>query len=78
MCSLTKFELYLLRHEEERRRREEDMMRHREQLDVRRQPDGFKPTFMESVSTGNRLHILSDLLKISFSRVPDCDCGFMK
>ncbi|XP_016116850.1 paraspeckle component 1-like isoform X1 [Sinocyclocheilus grahami] len=24
------------------------MMRHREQLDVRRQPEGFKPSFMES------------------------------
>ncbi|XP_016357447.1 paraspeckle component 1 isoform X1 [Sinocyclocheilus anshuiensis] len=37
-----------MRHEEERRRREEDMIRHREQLDVRRQPEGFKPSFMES------------------------------
>ncbi|KAK7161776.1 hypothetical protein R3I94_004449 [Phoxinus phoxinus] len=37
-----------MRHEEERRRREEDMMRHREHLDMRRQPDGFKPSFMES------------------------------
>ncbi|ROL42752.1 Paraspeckle component 1 [Anabarilius grahami] len=48
MCSLTEFELYMLRHEEERRRREEDMMRHREHLDMRRQPDGFKPSFVES------------------------------
>ncbi len=51
MCSLTKCESYMIRHEEERRRREEDVMRHREQLDMRRQPDGFKPNFMEIVST---------------------------
>ncbi|XP_026865944.2 paraspeckle component 1 isoform X1 [Electrophorus electricus] len=37
-----------MRHEEERRRREEEMMRHREQDDMRRQPDGFKPAFMDS------------------------------
>ncbi|XP_042610516.1 paraspeckle component 1 [Cyprinus carpio] len=45
-----------MRHEEERRRREEDMMRHREQLDVRRQPDGFKPTFMESREQDMRMN----------------------
>ncbi len=73
MCSLTKCELYMLRHEEERRRREEDMMRHREQLDMRRQPDGFKPNFTENVSIGKILHIPSDLFKINFSWVPDCD-----
>lgn len=59
ICSLTEFELYMFRHEEERRRREEDMIRHREQLDIRHQPDGFKPSFMDSVSTGKRFH--SDL-----------------
>ncbi|CAJ1087037.1 paraspeckle component 1 [Xyrichtys novacula] len=37
-----------MRHEEERRRREEEMMRHREQEDMRRQPDGFKPNFMDN------------------------------
>lgn len=42
--------LLLLRHEEERRRREEEMMRHREQEDMRRQPDGFKPNYHENVS----------------------------
>lgn len=26
-------------------------MRHREQEDLRRQPDGFKPNYMENVST---------------------------
>lgn len=26
-------------------------MRHREQDDLRRQPDGFKPNYMENVST---------------------------
>lgn len=40
-----------MRHEEERRRREEEMMRHREQEEMRRQPDGFKPNFMDGVST---------------------------
>jgi len=62
MCSLTEFELYVLRHEEERRRREEDMMRHREHLDMRRQPDGFKPSCMESVSTGKMIHFHSDVV----------------
>ncbi|KAG7467252.1 hypothetical protein MATL_G00151410 [Megalops atlanticus] len=37
-----------MRHEEERRRREEEMMRHREQEEMRRQPDGFKPNYMDS------------------------------
>ncbi|XP_047432615.1 paraspeckle component 1 [Mugil cephalus] len=37
-----------MRHEEERRRREEEMMRHREQEDLRRQPDGFKPNYVEN------------------------------
>ncbi|KAM6945534.1 paraspeckle component 1 [Aplochiton taeniatus] len=37
-----------MRHEEERRRREEEMLRHREQVDMRRQPDGFKPNFMDN------------------------------
>ncbi|XP_063322113.1 paraspeckle component 1 isoform X1 [Pelmatolapia mariae] len=37
-----------MRHEEERRRREEELMRHREQEDLRRQPDGFKPNYMEN------------------------------
>uniref|UniRef100_A0A3B3RHC5 Paraspeckle component 1 n=1 Tax=Paramormyrops kingsleyae TaxID=1676925 RepID=A0A3B3RHC5_9TELE len=38
-----------MRHEEERRRREEEMMRHRGQEELRRQPDGFKPSYMDSV-----------------------------
>uniref|UniRef100_A0A3Q0SLR5 Paraspeckle component 1 n=1 Tax=Amphilophus citrinellus TaxID=61819 RepID=A0A3Q0SLR5_AMPCI len=42
---------FLSKHEEERRRREEELMRHREQDDLRRQPDGFKPNYMENVST---------------------------
>ncbi|KAM9328745.1 paraspeckle component 1 isoform 2-T3 [Pholidichthys leucotaenia] len=37
-----------MRHEEERRRREEEMMRHREHEDLRRQPDGFKPNYLEN------------------------------
>ncbi|XP_027011996.1 paraspeckle component 1 isoform X2 [Tachysurus fulvidraco] len=37
-----------MRHEEERRRHEEEMMRHRDQDDMRRQPDAFKPGFMDS------------------------------
>ncbi|XP_039998116.1 paraspeckle component 1 isoform X2 [Xiphias gladius] len=37
-----------MRHEEERRRREEEMMRHREQEDLRRQPEGFKPNFLDN------------------------------
>ncbi|XP_028820922.1 paraspeckle component 1-like isoform X2 [Denticeps clupeoides] len=38
-----------MRHEEERRRREEEMMCHREQDEMRRQPDsGFKPSFMDA------------------------------
>ncbi|KAI4877132.1 hypothetical protein NFI96_026485 [Prochilodus magdalenae] len=37
-----------MRHEEERRRREEEMMRHRDQDEMRRQPEGFKPGFMDS------------------------------
>uniref|UniRef100_A0A3Q1GQR4 Paraspeckle component 1 n=1 Tax=Acanthochromis polyacanthus TaxID=80966 RepID=A0A3Q1GQR4_9TELE len=41
----------LCRHEEERRRREEEIMRHREQEDLRRQPEGFKQNYMENVST---------------------------
>uniref|UniRef100_A0A3Q4H694 Paraspeckle component 1 n=1 Tax=Neolamprologus brichardi TaxID=32507 RepID=A0A3Q4H694_NEOBR len=45
------FNTSLLMHEEERRRREEELMRHREQEDLRRQPDGFKPNYMENVST---------------------------
>ncbi|KAF4118761.1 paraspeckle component 1 isoform X1 [Onychostoma macrolepis] len=45
-----------MRHEEERRRREEDMMRHREQLDMRRQPDGFKPNFMENREQDMRMN----------------------
>ncbi|XP_038573566.1 paraspeckle component 1 isoform X2 [Micropterus salmoides] len=40
-----------MRHEEERRRREEEMMRHREQEDLRRNPDGFKPNYMDSVQS---------------------------
>lgn len=45
-----------LRHEEERRRREEDMIRHREQLDIRHQPDGFKPSFMDSREQDMRMN----------------------
>ncbi|XP_035248742.1 paraspeckle component 1-like isoform X3 [Anguilla anguilla] len=41
-----------MRHEEERRRREEEMMRHREQEEMRRQPDGYKPNYMDSVFSG--------------------------
>ncbi|XP_035808868.2 paraspeckle component 1 isoform X1 [Amphiprion ocellaris] len=37
-----------MRHEEERRRREEEIMRHREQEDLRRQPEGFKQNYMEN------------------------------
>lgn len=40
-----------LRHEEEHRRREEEMIRHREQEELRRQQEGFKPNYMENVST---------------------------
>ncbi|KAF7656355.1 hypothetical protein LDENG_00042020 [Lucifuga dentata] len=36
------------RHEEERRRREGELIRHREQEDMRRQPDGFKPSYMDT------------------------------
>lgn len=43
--------LTVFRHEEERRRREEEMMRHREQEDLRRHPDGFKPNYLDNVST---------------------------
>ncbi|XP_067349905.1 paraspeckle component 1 isoform X3 [Channa argus] len=38
-----------MRHEEERRRREEEMMRHRDQDDLRRQTDGFKPNYLDNV-----------------------------
>ncbi|KAM3585528.1 uncharacterized protein V6R79_019792 [Siganus canaliculatus] len=38
-----------MRHEEERRRREEEMMRHREQEDMRRHPEGFKPNYLDNV-----------------------------
>lgn len=45
------FEKYR-RHEEEHRRREEEMLRQREQEELRRQQEGgFKPNFMDSVST---------------------------
>ncbi|XP_071757300.2 paraspeckle component 1 isoform X3 [Centroberyx gerrardi] len=44
-----------MRHEEERRRREEEMIRHREQEDMRRQPDGFKPNYMDSVHSSYSL-----------------------
>ncbi|XP_061658278.1 paraspeckle component 1-like isoform X2 [Syngnathoides biaculeatus] len=38
-----------LRHEEERRRREEEMMRmHREQEELKRQPDTFKPAYQDN------------------------------
>ncbi|XP_066516341.1 paraspeckle component 1 isoform X2 [Hoplias malabaricus] len=37
-----------MRHEEERRRREDEMMRHRDQDEMRRQPETFKPGFMDS------------------------------
>ncbi|XP_054646600.1 paraspeckle component 1 isoform X2 [Dunckerocampus dactyliophorus] len=38
-----------MRHEEERRRREEEMMRtHREQEELRRQPDGFKVGYQDN------------------------------
>nr|XP_020447593.1 paraspeckle component 1-like [Monopterus albus] len=37
-----------MRHKEERRRREEEMMRHREQEDLRRQPDGFTPNYLDN------------------------------
>ncbi|XP_075871802.1 paraspeckle component 1 [Nelusetta ayraudi] len=37
-----------MRHEEERRRREEEMMRHREQEDLRRHTEGFKPNYMDN------------------------------
>uniref|UniRef100_A0A3Q3J2Q8 RRM domain-containing protein n=1 Tax=Monopterus albus TaxID=43700 RepID=A0A3Q3J2Q8_MONAL len=43
--------LSVCRHKEERRRREEEMMRHREQEDLRRQPDGFTPNYLDNVST---------------------------
>lgn len=46
----------LCRHEEERRRREEEMMRHREQEDLRRHPEGFKPNYMDNVSTQTLVH----------------------
>uniref|UniRef100_UPI0037E944EE paraspeckle component 1 isoform X2 n=1 Tax=Semicossyphus pulcher TaxID=241346 RepID=UPI0037E944EE len=39
-----------MRHEEERRRREEEMMRHREQEDLRRHPEGFKPNYMDNMA----------------------------
>ncbi|XP_037552467.1 paraspeckle component 1 isoform X2 [Nematolebias whitei] len=39
-----------MRHEEERRRREEEMIRHREQEDIRRQPEGFKPNYHENMA----------------------------
>lgn len=42
-----------VRHEEERRRREEEMIRHREQ-ELRRQSDGFKPNYLDNVSTTGR------------------------
>ncbi|XP_068165702.1 paraspeckle component 1 isoform X3 [Antennarius striatus] len=38
-----------MRHEEERRRREEELMRHREQEEMRRHPDGFKPNYLDNV-----------------------------
>ncbi|XP_070711689.1 paraspeckle component 1 [Pempheris klunzingeri] len=37
-----------MRHEEERRRREEEMMRQREQEDLRRNPDGLKPNYVDN------------------------------
>lgn len=46
----------LCRHEEERRRREEEMMRHREQEDLRRHTEGFKPNYMDNVSTQTLVH----------------------
>uniref|UniRef100_A0A3B4WLB2 Paraspeckle component 1 n=1 Tax=Seriola lalandi dorsalis TaxID=1841481 RepID=A0A3B4WLB2_SERLL len=46
--------LSVCRHEEERRRREEEMMRHREQEDLRRQPDGFKPNYLDNVNGYNQ------------------------
>lgn len=46
----------LCRHEEERRRREEEMMRHREQEDLRRHTEGFKPNYMDNVSTETPVH----------------------
>lgn len=49
--TLIVFLFTVCRHEEERRRREEEMMRHREQEDLRRHPDGFKPNYLDSVST---------------------------
>ncbi|XP_028250695.1 paraspeckle component 1 isoform X2 [Parambassis ranga] len=47
-----------MRHEEERRRREEEMMRHsREQEELRQQPEGFKPNYMENVSRLTHTHV---------------------
>uniref|UniRef100_A0A4W5RS01 Paraspeckle component 1 n=1 Tax=Hucho hucho TaxID=62062 RepID=A0A4W5RS01_9TELE len=37
-----------MRHEERRRQEEEMMQRHREQDEMRRQPDGFKPNYADS------------------------------
>ncbi|CAB1327750.1 unnamed protein product, partial [Coregonus sp. 'balchen'] len=37
-----------MRHEERRRQEEEMMQRHREQDEMRRQPDGFKPNYVDS------------------------------
>ncbi|XP_076839356.1 paraspeckle component 1 isoform X1 [Brachyhypopomus gauderio] len=45
-----------MRHEEERRRREEEMMRHRDQDDMRRQPEGFKPAFMDGREQDMRIN----------------------
>uniref|UniRef100_A0A3P8TCQ6 Paraspeckle component 1 n=1 Tax=Amphiprion percula TaxID=161767 RepID=A0A3P8TCQ6_AMPPE len=56
ICLISVVTLY--RHEEERRRREEEIMRHREQEDLRRQPEGFKQNYMENVSTdGAQTHL---------------------
>ncbi|KAG7241082.1 hypothetical protein INR49_026113 [Caranx melampygus] len=51
-----------MRHEEERRRREEEMMRHREQEDLRRQPEGFKPNYLDNAcfSQTEKLTVFSD------------------
>ncbi|XP_072332919.1 paraspeckle component 1 isoform X2 [Scyliorhinus torazame] len=60
-----------MRHEEERRRREEGMMRQREQDELRRQQEGYKPNYMDSVSAPATVpkHLLSKLQMTSYVAV---------
>ncbi|MXQ81274.1 hypothetical protein E5288_WYG005932 [Bos mutus] len=55
-----------LRHEEEHRRREEEMIRHREQEELRRQQEGFKPNYMENLSSVGETDLKSLLLQLIF------------